>query len=448
MEIFDEIDKIRDHLALIKLTGEAKRKLDRKFHLEWSYHSNHMEGNTLTYGETQMLLFFGKATGDHEKREFDEMEAHDVAVKMIEEWAVDKTRDITETDVRQLNKIILVRPYWKEAITPEGNPTRKEIIPGVYKSSPNSVRLKNGQIHEYASPQETPILMKELFDKYTLNIQHPIIVAAWLHHQFVSIHPFDDGNGRVARLLTNYILMRYNYPPVIIKTESKEEYITALQKADLGDIEPFVQFLVNELRWSLDISIKASKGESIDEPGDLDKRIELLKRKLEKKDIATKPISTSSIYDVIKGSIFPLFQAFENKVEKLRDLFIDYDRRIQFTENGVQQILGDKTSSYEIIIQNWLDGNFAKNHKLLQFIEYSYQLKGFKKSVTHQYMSSTLHIQFNEYSYSLRIDNDYQKTLNYPYDSNLSDKEINSIISNMMESIIYQISAAGGLDRI
>lgn len=450
MEIFIEIDKKKEQLASLTLSVEAKRKLDKKFRLEWSYHSNHMEGNTLTYGETQMLLFFGRATGDHEKREFDEMEAHDVAVRMIEDWAKDRDRNITESDIRQLNKIILVRPFWKEAITSDGQPTRKEIIPGTYKTTPNSVRLKNGEIHEYASPQETPILMEQLlksYDEAIKKIQHPIMTAVFFHHQFAAIHPFDDGNGRVARLLTNYILMRYNYPPVVIKTENKEEYLTVLQKADVGDYEPFMHFLIKELHWSLDISIKAAKGESIDEPGDLDKRIDILKKQLSQKDISTKQISASSVYEVIEHSLFPLFEKFEIKCDKLKDLFIDFNRTIYFTHQGNQSQLGGKTSTWPSMKANWLHGDIVKNHKIINSLDYTFQLKGFKKSVEHQYVSTSLQIHFDEYSYSIRIDNDYTKARKYPYDFTLDINEIESIVNAMVDKLIVEISNAGGLNR-
>jgi Fic family protein len=446
-EALIEVDKKKNELLHHGVSPEAKLKLNKKFRLEWSYHSNHMEGNTLTYGETQMLLFFGKATGDHEKRQYDEMEAHDVAVKMIEEWAFDKDRDITETDIRQLNQIILVRPYWKEAITADGKATRKQIIPGAYKTSPNSVLLKNGEIHEYASPEATPLLMKSLFEKYSMAIDHPILQAAWFHHELVSIHPFDDGNGRVARLVTNFILLRFGYPPIIIKTENKGEYLTALQKADSGDLEPFVDFLLKELNWTLEISFKAARGQSIDEPGDLDKRIELLKRQLEPKDLSTKAKSISAISEVIKESLIPLFRKFEQKCEKLKDLFIDYDRRIEFEDGGVRQVVGDKTSTYENVIKNWLEGNIVHNQRVINMIDYSFQLKGFKKSLKQQYMSTSLRIQFNEYSYTLKVDNDHLNGRTYSYDENIHQAELEHIVTGMVETILDQISDAGGLKR-
>jgi Fic family protein len=166
----DTIRLIDEKLKVLRgfepLKPEDQQRLDKKFRLEFNYNSNHIEGNTLTYGETELLLIFDKTTGDHDKREYDEMEAHDVALKMVQSEAADPERPLTEQFIRSLNQCLLVKPFWKEAITEDGQSTRKKITPGQYKSSPNSVRLQNGEIFHYASPQETPAKMEELVAWY------------------------------------------------------------------------------------------------------------------------------------------------------------------------------------------------------------------------------------------------------------------------------------------
>jgi Fic family protein len=108
---------------------------------------------------------------------------------------------------------------------------------------------------------------------------HPVQLAAEFHYRFVCIHPFDDSNERVARLIIYYILLKNNYPPVIIKSEDKESYLTALQKADTGDIESLIEYIEEQSIWSLELCLKAANGEDIDELGDIEKEIEILKRK-------------------------------------------------------------------------------------------------------------------------------------------------------------------------
>ena len=227
--LLSKIDNlVSDYKALLPLKQEYQSKLDEKLRFEFNFNSNHLEGNTLTYGQTKLLLIFDKTTGDHDMREYEEMKAHDVALKMIKELAKDKGYPLTENFIRQLNEIILVRSFWKEAITPDGQTTRREITPGKYKEYPNSVRLANGEIYNYPSPEQVPALMSDLMkyyrDETSKEDMNPVVLAAMIHYKLVCIHPFDDGNGRVARLLMNYILLKYNYPPIIIKTEKKKEY--------------------------------------------------------------------------------------------------------------------------------------------------------------------------------------------------------------------------------
>ncbi len=260
---------------------EQEDQLWQKLRLEWNYNSNHIEGNTLTYGETKLLVIFGKTTGGHEFREYSEMKAHDTAIFKVREMAQDAERPLSEADIRTLNEIILVEPFWKEAVTSEGQQTRKKIIPGEYKTTANNVRLKTGETFYFTSPEETAAQMHDLMNWYRANEDqlHPAVLAAMLHYRFVRIHPFDDGNGRVARLLMNYHLLRKGYPPIIIKSADKENYLTALQRADTGDGEAFVEYVVQQLLWSLDLAIKAGKGESVEEAGDWEKEVELLLRK-------------------------------------------------------------------------------------------------------------------------------------------------------------------------
>ena len=82
--ILKEINSLYQELQKLKpLKKEDEERLWKKFRLDWNYNSNHMEGNTLTYGETELLLMFDKITGDHEAREIDEMRAHDIIVQLV-----------------------------------------------------------------------------------------------------------------------------------------------------------------------------------------------------------------------------------------------------------------------------------------------------------------------------------------------------------------------------
>lgn len=321
-EIFKSIDRLISILKNLQpLKPEYQQRLDKKIRLEFNYNSNHIEGNTLTYGETELLLIFDKTTGNHELREYEEMKAHDVAFELIKDWAKDEERPLSEMAIKNLHEILLVRPFWKDAETIDGRFTRRLIKIGGYKEFSNSVRLQNGEMFHYASPEETPILMGELIDWYRHEEKkaelHPVALAALLHYKFVRIHPFDDGNGRIARLLMNYILLKHRLPPVIIKSSDKRNYLFALNQADIGDLNAFIKYIIEQIVWSLELSIKAGKGNELEEQNDWEK--ELLIFKNEKK---SKQQFTVELSNKIKNDIYtPIIKKLVNKLSGFDDLF-------------------------------------------------------------------------------------------------------------------------------
>jgi len=315
----------KELLALRPIDKERQQNIDEKFRLDFNYNSNHMEGNTLTYGETMVLLIYGETTGKHNIREYFEMRAHDVAFRLIEDWAKQKELPLTEQDIKNLNRIILVEPFWKDAITWEGQPTRKLITIGNYKEEPNYVRLENGEIFHFTLPAETPIQMAELMQWYRREESnlHPVLLAALLHYRVVRIHPFDDGNGRVARLLMNYVLLRNGYPPVVIRSEDKANYLTSLHHADSNNFEPLVEYVSAQLIRSLKLVIMGAKGENIDEPGDFEKRVRLLKTKLQTDGNLELRLTKSenAVLVAFEAGILPLLHRIEKKLSKLDTLF-------------------------------------------------------------------------------------------------------------------------------
>jgi len=328
-----QIDKLKADLdALLPLNKEAKTKLWEKFQLEWNYNSNHIEGNTLSYGDTKLLFRLGDEfrAQNNSLKDVQEMRAHDVAIEMLKQWANDKDRLITEVDIRALNETILVKPFWADAVALNGEKTRREIINGEYKKHPNHVQLKSGEIFKYAEPNEVPQKMQELLDWYSIEIEsnHPLVIAAFLHYKFVCIHPFDDGNGRVSRLLMNYHLLREGFPPIIIKSKDKDNYLYALQQADAGNIDAFIKYVAEQLIWSLELQLKAAKGESIEEEEDLYKEIEVWK----KKALVGKKLkrTESIVQELLDTTIVSVFNKANPKIEKFKDIFNVYEKRMFF----------------------------------------------------------------------------------------------------------------------
>ena len=257
-------DLYKSWQACQPLPEENYRSLWQWIRINFNHLSNHFEGNTLSYSETQLLLIHGRTTGDHELREYEEMKAHDVAFEYIRKTAKDK-KPVTEGDIRDLNKICLKEPFYKIAQTPEGEPTRKKIIPGQYKIQPNHVLTKTGTVFQFASPEETPALMANLTQwiqnwlKQSKTNKHKSLVSflAELHKRFIMIHPFDDGNGRVIRLLMNYILIRLDFLPMVL--DNREEYIKAVQFSDAGDMRYLEKLFANNIIFMLKKGVYAKK---------------------------------------------------------------------------------------------------------------------------------------------------------------------------------------------
>lgn len=269
--------------ALRPIDPAQERRIMQKFRLDWSYHSNAIEGNSLTYGETRAFLLHGITAQGKPFRDYLDIKGHHEALNYLTEFVRQK-HPLREVDIRELHRIIMVEAKRMPARTPDGRATTRLIKIGQYKSMPNHVQTSTGEIHYYATPEETAAKMGDLMRWYRQELDnglHPLILAATFHYRFVAIHPFDDGNGRMARILMNLILMQGDYPPVIIQTATKGEYLLALEQADADDLELFISHIGNQLIRSLDLFLRGAKGESIDEPNELDKKLALLQRKLE-----------------------------------------------------------------------------------------------------------------------------------------------------------------------
>lgn len=416
LELKSELDVLRP------LRKEDELRIMQKFRLDWNFHSNHLEGNSLTFGETKALLLFGITAQGKPLKDHFEMSGHDEAVK----WVLDvikQDRPLTESFIRELHKLLLKEPYEVDAITPEGNPTKRKIAIGQYKSSPNHVLTKTGEIFRFASPEETPALMSDLMTWYrNKTIQpdfNPILIAAEFHYRFIRIHPFDDGNGRTARILMNFILLQYGFPPVIIKTEDKVHYLSVLQQADAGMLEPYIEYIAKNLVHSLEIMLKGAQGESIEEPDDIDKEISLLEQKLKS---VSEPIesvkSQTTVLEVFENSIVPLTHKFIEKAAKFEKFYLKHTCTIWVNSKAF-------TSNKEKVIEVTRK-KIQEDTKTLK-IDFYYNVfnhKGLEKSEYHSWIQ--FKFVFTEYQISDSINRVVYRKL---YTEQLTEEEINKLVN-------------------
>ncbi len=222
----------------LKAKIDSKRPLDKNTSkslresliVDWTYNSNAIEGSTLTLYETKVVLegitIGGKSVVEH-------LEAinHKEAIIFLEEL-VRADSILTEWDIKSIHAIILKQINDEYA--------------GKYR---NSNVIISGASHVPPKHEQLYTLMEKLiYDfNHSWNKYHPVVQAALIHGEFVKIHPFIDGNGRTARLLLNFVLMKNGFTPVIIKKENRLAYYDSLDLAHTTkDYTNFIK-LINDL---------------------------------------------------------------------------------------------------------------------------------------------------------------------------------------------------------
>jgi Fic family protein len=443
-------EKIMAHGAL---SDAVKKKINYKFRLDWNYYSNRMEGGTLTREETRSVMVGNIDVKGKPIKDVMEMNGHDKVVLDILKIGKGDLR-IAEKRIKDIHKAIMHEEDIEKA---------KQI--GQWKAQANEIiNYKNEKI-SFTPPDEVAEAMHELLNKTNAELDafftgkkslHPVVIASQFHIGYVTIHPFYDGNGRTARILNNLLLISCGLPPIIIKDAYKQAYNQLL--ADIqaygGSPELFYAFICDRIIESQQLVLDAIEGKEIEEPDDIDKRIELLKKRLTNPDVVTESKSLHTTNEVLGKSIFPLLQSLETKLEKLKELFNSTDRRMQYNESGKTHQLGSDESTFEVLQENWLrKRNLATPDLYSEGVDpagiseftYTYQFKGYKKTLKLQYVSIYLTFQFNEFDYALRIQNDYQTEKRFGYNHPIDKAVANEIVTGLVDKVLNQIAEASDI---
>lgn len=178
-------------------------------------------------------------------------------------------RPLNAFAVRSWHQLMTQHQETVPGLTPDG---RRVEVPferkGQWKNLPNNPRRPDGVVYEYCPPELVEEEMERFFRLYDEIRERDYSVeveAAWLHHRFVRAHPFQDGNGRISRLLMAYPYLKRGLPPPVVPTEDKSLYIGMLEAADTGDLRGFAEFIgvraTTALQGCLLIGRKALRGE-------------------------------------------------------------------------------------------------------------------------------------------------------------------------------------------
>lgn len=220
------------------LSGVQLQKMREFFHTEYTYESNQIEGNTLDFQETHLVVNEGITIGGKTMREHLEAINHQEAIGFITDLVARKI-DFSEHVLKQIHQLIL------KGINREGA--------GVYRSA--QVRI-TGSKHVPPEAFLLDGLMNDYFRFYHFQKRrlHPVILAAEMHERLVSIHPFIDGNGRTSRLVMNLILLQHAYPIVSLKGDlnSRKRYYKALEAVQVNhEHDDFYRLIIERTADSL-----------------------------------------------------------------------------------------------------------------------------------------------------------------------------------------------------
>ena len=230
-----ELDRLRCDLS------RNVTNFDHSQDLELTYTSNAIEGNTLTAVETTMVIEQGITIAGKPLRDHLEALDHYDAIRYVRELAREYG-SLTQIDIRNLHRLVMLRS------TPE--------IAGQYADQGRYVLTDKGR-HTFPSPAELRPLM-ETFSTWLAEAPMTPETAFTAHRRLVDIHPFNDGNGRTARLLMNLVLIRGGYPPVPVRPEDRPRYIAALNLAqDGGGDGAFRTLLYERLDVTMDEVLQA-----------------------------------------------------------------------------------------------------------------------------------------------------------------------------------------------
>jgi Fic family protein len=225
---------------------------------EWAIETGIIERlYTLDQGTTQLLIEQGidaslianNATDQPPELVAGMIQDHADAVDWLFDAATSQ-RPLSTSFVKQLHQFMTRKQRFASGFDQFGDRIDIELRHGAFKIHPNNPRRPDGRVHEYCPPEQVDSEMDRLLEmhlNHTKECVSPDVSAAWLHHRFAQIHPFQDGNGRVARALASLVLVGAGWFPLVVTRDDRVGYLQTLGEADNGNLAPLTA-LVDELQ--------------------------------------------------------------------------------------------------------------------------------------------------------------------------------------------------------
>lgn len=241
--------------AIILQESDALINFNDQLSREWAIETGIIENlYSIDRGTTQLLIEKGIETALIPYGATDKPAEKIVPVLIAQQEALEtlfsfvhSERELSLFYIRELHQIFTRHQDTVDAVDTFGHKVQVPLIQGQWKQNPNNPTRPDGIVHEYSPPIQVQSEMERLV---SMHLEHtkqgvpPEIEAAWLHHGFSQIHPFQDGNGRVARALASLIFIKAGWFPLVISRDFREEYIDALEKADQGNLSNLINLFV------------------------------------------------------------------------------------------------------------------------------------------------------------------------------------------------------------
>ena len=240
----EQKDKIQSGSSFAQFEVELKR--------EWAIETGLIERlYTLDRGITQVLITNGivadyipSSVSQNAKQIELLIKDHESALEHLFSF-VKQVRQLTPSYIKELHSLITSHQDTCEAIDQLGRTVDVPLLRGEYKKLPNNPTRKNGVVHQYCPPEHVAAEMDQLCDLHKNHVKKgvaPEVEAAWLHHGFTSVHPFQDGNGRVARALASLVFIQAGWFPLVVREKDRTRYLEALERADDGKLGALATF--------------------------------------------------------------------------------------------------------------------------------------------------------------------------------------------------------------
>lgn len=262
------------------------REFTERLKREWAIETGLIERlYTLDRGVTELLIEHGvnAALIPHTA---DENPIHTAAMIGDQQDAIESVfafvkgdRHLSTSYVKELHSLFTRNQEFAEGVDQFGRKIRVRLVHGDYRSQPNNPTRADGTVHHYCPPEHVASEMDRLIELHAAHdAVPPEVEAAWLHHRFAQIHPFQDGNGRIARALATLVFVKAGWLPLVVRDSDRKKYIDALESADRGDMRPLVSFFSSLQRGEFIRAVGIAR--DIERAGQVDARIEAIRRRI------------------------------------------------------------------------------------------------------------------------------------------------------------------------